>query len=42
MQGAIKFALAPGADPSIAILREVRRINCAERGVDTLAAGERL
>ncbi len=41
-QRATEIVVAPGAQSGIAIRRQVRRINPAERGVDTLAAGERL
>ena len=35
-----KVVIAPGAEAGVTIGRQVRRINAAERGVDTLAAGE--
>src|SRR5258708_3462624 len=39
-QRAAEILVAPGAQAGFAIRRQVRRINRAERGADTLAAGE--
>ena len=41
-QRAVEIVVAPGAEPGLAIRRQVGRIDAAERRIDPLAAGERL